>query len=259
MKIERISENQIKCTLTREDLTSREIHLTELAYGSEKAKRLFQDMMQQAMNEVGFDCSNSPLMIEAVPISVDSILLIITKVDDPEELDSRFSRFSSEDHAQTGTLSAPAMDLTGVDDIVELISRIHEARKAARAARADKGDGAGEAAPAAEAVAEEEDPKEVFELSRFFLFRQLSLLIRAAHALDETYDGSSSLYKNPDDGNYYLILRKENTPPALFNKVCNVLTEYGLAVDYMPGIRELFDEHMTVLLRERALQKLRMI
>ena len=37
MKIEKINENQIRCTLTREDLANRKIKLSELAYGSENA------------------------------------------------------------------------------------------------------------------------------------------------------------------------------------------------------------------------------
>lgn len=41
MKIEKINENQIRCTLTREDLESHQVNLKELAYGSEKAKKLF--------------------------------------------------------------------------------------------------------------------------------------------------------------------------------------------------------------------------
>ena len=48
MKIEKINENQIRCTLTRADLEERHIRLSELAYGSENAKSLFRDMMQQA-------------------------------------------------------------------------------------------------------------------------------------------------------------------------------------------------------------------
>ena len=40
MKIEKISDKQIRCTLTREDLASRELKLSELAYGSDKAKDL---------------------------------------------------------------------------------------------------------------------------------------------------------------------------------------------------------------------------
>ena len=48
MKIEKINENQIRCTLTKSDLEERHIRLSELAYGSAKAKDLFRDMMQQA-------------------------------------------------------------------------------------------------------------------------------------------------------------------------------------------------------------------
>lgn len=94
MKIERISENQIRCTLTGEDLSVRDIRLSELAYGSPKARRLFREMMHEASVEVGFDSEGMPLMVEAIPTSSDSVMLIITRVDDPEELDSRFSRFT---------------------------------------------------------------------------------------------------------------------------------------------------------------------
>lgn len=65
MKIEKINENQIRCTLTKADLEDRQIRLSELAYGTEKAKSLFRDMMQQANIEFGFEADNIPLMIEA--------------------------------------------------------------------------------------------------------------------------------------------------------------------------------------------------
>ena len=94
MKIEKINDNQIRCTLTREDLENHQIRISELAYGTEKAKILFRDMMQQAQIQFGFEADNIPLMIEAIPVSTESIILIITKVEDPEELDTRFSRYT---------------------------------------------------------------------------------------------------------------------------------------------------------------------
>ena len=97
MKIERVNENQIRCTLNKDDLASRQLKISELAYGSDKAKELFRDMMQQASYEVGFDAEDIPLMIEAIPISADCIVLIVTKVENPEELDTRFSKFSPDD------------------------------------------------------------------------------------------------------------------------------------------------------------------
>ena len=38
MKIEKVNDHQIRCTLTREDLANRELKISELAYGKEKAK-----------------------------------------------------------------------------------------------------------------------------------------------------------------------------------------------------------------------------
>ena len=75
MKIEKLNENQIRCTLTHADLAARHLKLSELAYGTEKAKSLFRDMMQQASFDFGFEAENIPLMIEAIPSSADSIVL----------------------------------------------------------------------------------------------------------------------------------------------------------------------------------------
>ena len=36
MKIEKINENQIRCTLTRADLEDRHLKISELAYGTER-------------------------------------------------------------------------------------------------------------------------------------------------------------------------------------------------------------------------------
>lgn len=88
MKIERINENQIRCTLTSFDLSARNINLVELAYGTEKARKLFREMIQKASNEVGFEAEDIPLMVEAIPLSSESIMLVITKIEDPEELDT---------------------------------------------------------------------------------------------------------------------------------------------------------------------------
>jgi adapter protein MecA 1/2 len=52
LKIERINENQIRCTLTSFDLSVRNLNLVELAYGTEKARKLFREMIQKAEEEL---------------------------------------------------------------------------------------------------------------------------------------------------------------------------------------------------------------
>ena len=76
MKIEKLSENQIRCTLNKSDLAARQLKISELAYGSEKAKKLFQDMMQQASYEFGFEAEDIPLMIEAIPVSANTSAIV---------------------------------------------------------------------------------------------------------------------------------------------------------------------------------------
>ena len=122
MKIEKVNENQIRCTLTREDLASRELKISELAYGTEKAKTLFRDMMRQANFEFGFEAEDIPLMIEAIPLNAECIVLIITKVEDPEELDTRFSRFAP---SVTEELDdSDVTDSTPADEVLDLFRKL---------------------------------------------------------------------------------------------------------------------------------------
>mgnify|MGYP003457680271 CR=1 FL=1 len=132
MKIEKINDNQIRCTLTHADLAERELKLSELAYGTEKAKSLFHDMMQQAAHEFGFEAENIPLMIEAIPASSDSIVLIITKVEDPEELDTRFSKFSPLPLGEAPDKKKNSMldrlkKLEGADEFLDLLRHVTDA------------------------------------------------------------------------------------------------------------------------------------
>ena len=40
-------------------------------------------MIQQASNELGFEAEDIPLMVEAIPLSGESVMLVITKIEDP--------------------------------------------------------------------------------------------------------------------------------------------------------------------------------
>ena len=245
MKLEKISDNQFRCTLTSADLADRKIRLSELAYGTEKAKALFHDMMQQAHTEFGFDTDNAPLMIEAVPMFPDSIILIITKVDDPEELDTRFSRFTP---AVEDAVRESAEHFTGADDILDLFHKLCEARNQAEA---PENDAATEEGSAAETINAENSG-----ILQSFLFDDLDDVIAAAHSLSQVYDGENSLYKDDTDGSFLLILHPAETTPEHFNKVCNILSEYGSIGNFSPAAEASMKEHRKPFLAERALQRL---
>ena len=256
MKIEKVNDNQIRCTLTREDLAERQIKLSELAYGTEKAKLLFRDMMQQAAYEFGFEADDIPLMIEAIPLSQDTIILVITKVEYPEELDTRFSRFSDPDpedvyeEAMAGGGAAPAPE--GADDILGLFRRIQEERRKAADAQGSKDS----------FVSEENDKKKetpvnvLVDITKLFVFSDFSEITRLANTLQGFYQGNNDLYKNEAVHKYYLLVSKSRQTPEEFNKVCNILSEYGTQQTYTPAAGAFMKEHYQVILKNHALQTL---
>lgn len=256
MKIEKVNDNQIRCTLTREDLAERQIKLSELAYGTEKAKLLFRDMMQQAAYEFGFEADDIPLMIEAIPLSQDTIILVITKVEYPEELDTRFSRFSDPDpedvyeEAMAGGGAAPAPE--GADDILGLFRRIQEERRKAADAQGSKDS----------FVSEENDKKKetpvnvLVDITKLFVFKNLDEVTRLAHILNGFYAGANDLYKSQTANRYYLLVSKSDQSPETFNKVCNILSEYAAQQPYTPATGAFFREHYHMILQGNALQTL---
>ena len=217
MKIEKINENQIRCTLTREDLEQHQVRISELAYGTEKAKRLFRDMMEQAQLQFGFEADNIPLMIEAIPVNMESIMLIITKVEDPEELDTRFSRFSPYHDKQTEQIQ-----FDGADNIIDIFQKLVEAKLKSAAASSQNTRNLQESAPQ---ETEEETPE--VNLIRLFLFETLDDVIAASEGLNGFFGGENELYKDKLSETYQLVLHQSDTSPEDFNKVCNILSEYG--------------------------------
>lgn len=254
MKIERINENQIRCTLTREDLMDREIKISELAYGSDKAKSLFRDMMQQAAYEFGFEADDIPLMVEAVPINAECLVLTITKVEDPEELDTRFSKFApsvldddaeDEDDDMDSFMSASDHPFPETPHNPEAFtdSTLSMGRQKEPLPEAKKQSEAGEA-------------QEITSLTRLFSFSSLDKITTIAGILRNSYDGVNSLYKNPSTGTYLLLVGQSGMPLASFGKVCNILSEYGQTEKNLSATAAFLDEHYDLMIKDCALQKL---
>lgn len=245
MKLEKVNDNQIRCTLTKADLADRQLKISELAYGTEKAKTLFRDMMQQASYEFGFEAEDIPLMIEAIPLSADCIVLIITKVEDPEELDTRFSNFAPSVHEDDGDTSFEDMlqNFTeGAENVLDLFKRLKE--------ETDKIASGGKALPDKGASEQEE------ELCKVYSFDDLDEITRLAHVLSGFYTGKSSLYKDERGGRYLLFVTKSAHTREDFNKVCNIASEYGTMENLTDVTIAYLEEHDGLIIKDDALQKL---
>lgn len=237
MKIEKVSENQIRCTLTREDLASREIKISELAYGTEKAKSLFRDMMQQANFEFGFEAEDIPLMIEAIPLNAECIVLIITKVEDPEELDTRFSRFAPSSMEEDEEYDEDFEDSDDHQEMLDLFHKLQETREDATQSKKN--------------VAEV--PTEEQLRTRIFSMASITQAMSVAGFLSDSYTGQSALYKDAKEGKYILVLIQGNSTRENFDRASNMLSEYGILQKSMSASRTFLEEHCEVLIPNNAI------
>ena len=260
MKIEKLNDNQIRCTLNKRDLIDRELKISELAYGSEKAKGLFRDMMNQAFDEFGFEADDIPLVIEAIPISGDCIVLIVTKVEDPEELDTRFAKFSpmTEDDSDEDasddediSYSSSEDEYRSAEDILNLIKKISDGISGGNeelqehivpiSEAGQEGSGAGLRRPK---LQKSVSPK-------IFSFATLDEAALAAHVIYPSFDGQSTLYKSSHGRRYFLVLCSDSEN---FTKVANTVSEFGKREKAAAATLAYYDEHYEVLIRHKAVK-----
>lgn len=250
MKIEKISEDQIRCTLTKEDLARRGMKVSELAYGTEKARELFHEMMEEAGEKFGFVVDDMPVMVEAIPVNSDCIVLVITKTDDPEELDTRFANFAPNVYYEEGEDGEGSYDDT---DFESIFSRIQEGGmqnlfdgEYPAANKVKKKVGGGK-------KTKYKDDAEY----RIFSFPLLRDIIRIAKRVDPAYHGKNTLYRNKETDRYILLLHRQKKDDPMFSLVCLMLSEYGEEEPAGAASEQFLNEHNEVVLRESALQTLR--
>ena len=242
MKIEKINDNQIRCTLNPQDLAERHLKLSEFAYGSGKAKELFRDMMEKASEEQNFDAENMPLMIEAIPTSAESLVLIITKVDNPEEIDTRFSSFTPYHKEETEEEEEDRDDVV-LPGLNHLDNNVLETLRK-RVAELTAEDGTVDKKKAEATVLE----------SKCFRFRSLDNLVAFAKAVRDFYSGPGVLYRIDKDRSYLLCFFLLGTTARDFNRMCNIACEYG---EMLPKADILFcQEHYACLMTDDVIAQL---
>ena len=86
--------------------------------------------------------------------------------------------------------------------------------------------------------------------------RDRDVLIRAGKALQGFYNGRNSIFKDEMNKEYFLVIFKSDHTPEEFNKVCNILSEYGIPCKFSSAAEAYFSEHYTMILGDSALQQL---
>lgn len=254
MKIEKINDDQIRCILSKQDLVERGLRLSEFVYGSSKAKQLFQDMIQAASEQYNFVYEDQPLMVEAIPTTTESLILIISKVNDADELDPRFSNFTGfenpadllgEDNADSRDASDTSNEpfrRRGDDEYDDTLPftlpKASDERDTVSSVRTEHG----------------KDSEFTMNRTEAFDFYNLKDLSAFAAAVDSS-EVKSSLYYDEAERIYTLCLSPRVHNPKIFTDICNLACEFA---SHQPKATvSYYSEHYRLILRSNALKQLR--
>ncbi len=293
MTIERINDHQIRATLTRDDFEDRHLRLAELVMGSEKARDLLKDLMQQAYIEHGFETDEKfPLMIEAIPVSKDCLILVITRVEDPDEFEDKFSRFNKlisneidmdpgrEDHLDAGAENEEE------DSEEEEGSKLMQFFNDLLRKKFMEDESSAEALPGKDAEEAEELPavspeaenplpersssrkkpaaggsgrieaNKKAEAVHMFSFSSMNTVSSCCALIEPFFNGSSALYKNPYENDYLLVLHRPEEDDGAYDRSCHLVCDFGFPIHHTDALESYFKEHYRVLLGEDAVKTL---
>ena len=261
MNIEPFDSNSMKVTLDSEDLERLGIDLHRDTYGSPKMQQLFRRIKTKLRQEYGFNPENQPLAIEAIPVSVEQLVLNFIPIY-PEDVGSTYAHFSSiapEDEEMGLYDSIPDESDSGLltdDDDSFGSSRFRENSGSSLFFPPHPPEGVSLRA------FEKKDRQDAKPQALAVSFRSFQEAGTASSLLPDTADRAESclfrMGKSQTADSYVLFIRPGNLPDkADMRRLARTLSEYGRVEVCTDARLDYFLEHGTCLIKSDAIAKLR--
>jgi len=224
MEINKINENQIRITISNDELLEKNINISELDYSSDQSRKVFQELLEEVSLNYDFRLEGVPLIVEVTPNSKNFLDITVTKVTNPEEIAKRFSSFlpnlknieSAISESVGEFLDIYAKELENGNDGVIEMTRVHKLPRTNDSTK-----------PLS-------DNKELVNALRkslaknyimVYSFKDLDTIVNVSKRLSDGFNSKSSAYKY--DNNFYLVIEnsREKKPTNILYEL--VLSEYG--------------------------------
>ncbi len=192
MRFEKINNDKIKIIITADDLSERGIKISDLKYGNKETGDLFQEIIQEAIFECEFDIDNKPVLVEAIPISINTIEVFVTRVGEEEAVDELAGKLDLINKIRERSNKSNKQ----IDDRLDRFKKIKAKNKG----------------------------------TLLFKFKDLDDVCNASKVASGYFDGRDKLYKYED--NYYLVLHtSSNKIYEKSDVVENIFREFAEIVE----------------------------
>ncbi len=233
MKIEKINDRQIRCTISKEELDNRNISIEELVYGKDNAKDLFQVMMEQAKEDFGFEINDKPIVVEAFPDPAETVTFVITRIDvDP-------------DSPEADKIEDAFKDVKSFKDLKDnLLDRLKKYDMKLNDFSVE------------DEVMTPDEEEEGDTLFYVYTFNEIEEIIAISKKVNMDYYGYSSLYKSPEDGKYYLCMVVDKKYTDSMKPVLAIFNECSQRKIANYAKEDFYREHFETIINEKAIDRL---
>lgn len=226
MKIERVDDKTVKCFLSNKELEEYEIDYKDFVMRSEKAKELVQEIMETAVEEVGYKPPRFAFDLQIMMVPDEGLVLTFSEKDPLDQLDSKDGEHLVE----------------CLQEMKKILQRNKEKLQEQAVQSVPEGKGA-------------QTPEVVRPEFAIFAFRNISRVVEYARVLPANLRVKSALYKMNEV--YYLYLHKGTASYERYSRACIQAIEFGALFGAEQDKVIYLQEHGECLIAEKALKKLR--
>lgn len=237
MKYRRIDKGTVQCIVTGEDLQEYGLTLKDIFERSERAEGFLRELIEEAHEEVGYDCTGSSIAMQITPMKDDGMIITFS-----EESGDIFKGFLEHMKEVVGNVASGG----GIPSLEEIMNGLHEniasfeQKQSADETDKDK----------KTETHDDEQPEDV----RVFEFASLNDVL--AFTADGFGGGSAKSYFGKADDKYYLVVIKNRMSWKNFNKLSAKAFDYGNVIVDVKSKLVYLGEHGEGLIENGAIRKL---
>ncbi|MDF2946982.1 MAG: negative regulator of tic competence family protein [Bacillales bacterium] len=127
MRLERLNPNKFKVFLTFDDLIDRGLTKDDLWHNAPKVQQLFQDMMKEASDELGFEMDGK-LAVEIYSLQAQGMVVIVTKEKIINNLEEDYDDDDDDDFVEMQVtldeVHEVLFEIYSLEDVIDMAYRV---------------------------------------------------------------------------------------------------------------------------------------
>ena len=251
MDFRRIDKNTVQCILSEEEMSAYGFRIEDFFSNQEKAREFLEHLVERAEEEIGYEAHSGMVSMQIMKLPDNGIVITLSERDNSAD---GFQNMLQNIHQQLASILGPEaadqlMEQEG-EAAMEMAANIENAEDTEQGAKYTDADDtyAGERG-------QRKTNRKLLTAPRVLRFESLRPLEKLAGALNMSKPVSSSVYFDPDNDHYYLVVKKGRMNLQEYMVLCNALRDYVSPEEYSVQLyaEQFCKEHFEIFIPKNAL------